>query len=467
MKQKQFQFIKYSIVIITVIIIYACEKENYNKKDFINTIEKTYSEINNFKTIEINYDRINYNAYQSYNYKEPDSLILNNRIQINDTKNYFSSRIASFPGDFKFSQQEFQNDTINFAYDSLGIVFGRAILKQDLNRYQQVKQEVNQLLDYRVIQEMIDNKDSISILEKLASKNLIIAKIYKSDDTISYTFDSKSLQLISLEKSESNEKWKFNLFKKSFSRNIKYYRNKELKFEYRINDVKELKEIPKNNLKLPINIDAGNIIDYPEMEISFISKNLYLVKNVARDRNVLFKINNKDIMVFGAPISDKISKQVVSLINNSFPNKKIISVYISHSHSDHIGGLSFYAEKEVNIFADEYTIEAIKEYPKFKNKINKFSFKSIKNSEVRDGVKYYIPKNTHSVGQSFVYFLENDVLYQGDFLEIAKDNTLPHHINETAKTFISFLKANNIKPKRIIGHHRNDNIDLKFINLIE
>ncbi|WDD97613.1 hypothetical protein [Thalassomonas actiniarum] len=72
--------------------------------------------------------------------------------------------------------------------------------------------------------------------------------------------------------------------------------------------------------------------------------------------------------------------------------------------------------------------------------------------------------HAHSDGQSFVYFPDNEIIYQGDFLEISFDNSLPTHMADVEKEFIEFLHQEKLPYQRIIGHHKNNNMTPDVVN---
>jgi len=218
-------------------------------------------------------------------------------------------------------------------------------------------------------------------------------------------------------------------------------------------------------IKLSIPMGYGPIVknEQPPLLTEMIAKDIYLISNVS-DRYVALKVEKTGIMVFGAPLSEQMSEEVITHINKQFPNKKINSVYISHPHSDHIGGLVAYAKNGITILADAYSIEAIKAFPRFAKDIAMFKFHAFKHKELINGVRFYIPENSHAKGQSFAYFQDSEIIYEGDLLEVPFDNTIATYISEVEKQFVEFVRAEKLSIKRIIGHHRNGNISPDVMN---
>ncbi|TMP37060.1 hypothetical protein [Pseudoalteromonas rubra] len=181
-------------------------------------------------------------------------------------------------------------------------------------------------------------------------------------------------------------------------------------------------------------------------------------------RNILFRTNNNEVQVFGAPTSSEQSEKTIQHITEKFPNKKITSVYVTHLHGDHIAGLGSYAKIGALIRADAYTIEAIKEYPPFSDQIHTFKFHTIKHEQSIDGVSFYVLENAHSKRQSFAFFNESGLIYQADFLQIPFDNTLTKVLPAHTGVFIDFVRSKQLPVRRIVGHHFNYNISLKVMD---
>lgn len=181
---------------------------------------------------------------------------------------------------------------------------------------------------------------------------------------------------------------------------------------------------------------------------------------------MLAKESTDGIMVFGAPISDKLSEEAIALINKQFPDTPIASVYVTHPHSDHIGGLTAYAKRGIPILTDAYSAEAIGAYPKFQQDIERFKFQPINHKDVVGGVEFHVLENSHAKGQSFAYFPEAGILYEGDFLEIPYDNSTASHMPEVSKEFIEYVNGEKLLINRIVGHHRNNNISAETMNAL-
>jgi len=235
-------------------------------------------------------------------------------------------------------------------------------------------------------------------------------------------------------------------------------------FITRIEKFEEIEQIEAEKLTLPNGYYKAASDKSLALTIAPISKDLYLVTDGSALRNTLFKINNNDITVFGASRSSKSSKQVIDTIKQKFPDKEITAVFVTHPYSDHITGLLPYVEQGASIYADAYTVKAIKAFPRFAGLIKKFNFETIVNKQVIDDVRFFVLESARSKRQSFAYFQQEGIIFQTDFLEIAFDNTIANMLPSYSKRFIEFVRSEQLKVNRVVGFHRNNDISLEIMN---
>jgi hypothetical protein len=459
---------KITLLVLIIILLSSCKKDSVKDETVLNLLKSHYNLNNQTSALSLEYKKHRFDPYQSYDYKNPDKLTSLTTIDL-DEKNqeFYAHRISNYPGVYTFLIVEFQKDSVSYGFDYNGILFGKKLLKQSLNRIDSVRGEVQSILDFRLAENIFSSEDLISVKSYVESDNAVITQTDTEKNTTVYTFNLNPIQLIEVEIQSRKELWKFDDITNNGSFNyaskITRYKNDIFKDEINILSLKDIDSIAREKFDIPDGYSLPDTSSDSVLSSEEIDKNLYLLKPIAGDRNIMFKVNGNHITVFGAPISDRFSNQVIDFIKKMFPNKSITEVYITHAHGDHIGGLLPYVKNNTTILADKYSIEVIKTYPKFQADITDFNFQIISNSDIKNDVQYFIPKNPHTLGQSFVYFTSSKVIYQGDFLEIPADNSKPSYTPQTTLKFIEFIKNQKLIVNRIVGHHRNDNIALEFI----
>jgi hypothetical protein len=286
--------------------------------------------------------------------------------------------------------------------------------------------------------------------------------------TNTYTFETSSLKLKTLQSTEDNSVVEYKNYVSEnnieYAKKLDVYRSNKLSGVVLVKNFKRTMGISPSKFMVPTGYNEPKEVTKSESKISKIANNLYIINAARNSRFILLKVIKNDIMVFGAPFDDALSEKVISLIEKKFPMKTIQSVFVSHPHNDHIGGLNAYAKKGVTILADDYTIDAIKHFPAFSKTNKSFKFKTLTNKKTINGVRFYVLKNNHSLKQSFAYFKDTQVIYEGDFLEIPADNSIATHLSNVEKQFIEFVRKEKLKIKRIVQHHRNPNVSVATMN---
>jgi hypothetical protein len=462
-----------SILCLSLIITAASSNaQKVTAENFLSTLTSHYQSTNMIDNFSIDYQSKGASGSQSYEHNKPTNSQSHKIVDVDvKNKSYFLHNTRSgFPGGFVFETKEYQKGQTRHRYDVNGVLYGKQVLALDPKfGFQNKVDEINEVADVFAIKSLLEGKingdmvktriDSMSNQAVVEQNNMRLGKL-------TYNFQLIPLKLVSLYNEKNDQLFNYS---QHVNRNgIEYASRitmKESHYQSEILITSFAKNMSINAKKLTIPMGYGPIVETSNkaLKTEMIAKNLYLISNV-RDRYVAFKVDDTGIMVFGAPGSDAMSEKVIAHINKQFPMKKINTVYITHHHSDHIGGLNAYAQKGVTILADQHSIAAIKDYARFADNIADFTFRAFEHKEMINGVRFYIPENSHAKGQSFAYFEQSKIIYEGDLLEIPFDNTIATYMSAVEKQFVEFVRMENLNIKRIIGHHRNGNISPEVMN---
>lgn len=148
-----------------------------------------------------------------------------------------------------------------------------------------------------------------------------------------------------------------------------------------------------------------------------------------------------------------VSDELIAKIKQTIPDKPIKYVVITHSHSDHMGGLrAFLADKPTVL-----TSPGNKEfYQKF---VPEFTIETFaQRREISDGIRTIelinVGKNPHTAENIVVYLPKENYLYQGDLFYFGGEATFPARDRMTVMPFFAnWLKERGLKPARIYGLH--------------
>jgi len=464
-----------TILVFTCITFFAISTARAGEvESFIAKLKVHYQKKPLLKAFSLNYHYLGRSPYYSWDYQAPERYMAIRMVEIDLVKKHFvENDIHHFSGGRTFNRVQFQDDNRSLFYDKNGLALGKRIIKQSMDTYEEVKGHIFINVDFLAVTPLLDEvniSSTIKLQQDTISGKTILTHTISNDNIIDYTFSGGPLQLLSINNKSQKKIYVYDDYRTTngitFARSIHKYFGDATKpsFVHRIDSLNILEKIDSEKFQVPA--EFGPIIPQHDKTLGAkeISKNLFLVTDSSASRNTLFKVNNNEIMVFGAPISSEFAQRTIEIIQAKFPKNKITSVYVTHPHGDHIAGLSAYAKRGVTILADAYTISAIKAYPSFSEDMATFQFKTIKHEDFIKGARFYVLENTHSKRQSFVHFPQSGIIYQADFLEVAFDNTIGEVIPNYTQTFIDFVRSKQLAINRIVGHHRNNNISVDVMN---
>jgi len=467
-----FAFSCMTLFSLSIPTAWAGEVEN-----FVDKLKTHYQKSPSLDVFSLNYHYLGgVNPSYAWDYQSPERYIAIRMVEIDLLKKQFvENDIHHFSGGRTFNRTLFQNDTQSLFYDRNGLTLGKQILKQSMDSFEEKKGFVFINVDFLAVTPLLEETDvteKISFQRHMVSGKITLTHKISDDNIIDYVFSDKPLRLVSIDNKSQHKIYKYDNYQTTngitFARSIhKYYGGvTKPSFIHRIDSLDILEKIDPVRFQIPKAF--GPII--PESDSTLFSKeivpDLHLVTNASSSRNGLFKVNGNEITVFGGGGSTELAEQTLKLITNEFPNKKITSIHVTHPHGDHIAGLLPYVKQGINIVADAYSIAAIKAYPRFANDISTFRFQTIEHNQMIDGARFYVLENLHSKRQSFVYFKDKGIIYQADFLEVASDNTVAKVIPNYTKTFIDFIRNEQLSFNRIIAHRRNNNISVAVMNKV-
>lgn len=460
---------------MATLLVFASSTHATEVNAFLSLLKTHYQKTSSVKKFSLVHSYLGRSEpYQSWDFQAPTRYKAFKITDIDiDKQHYYQNVVHHYTGGLYFDEVHFQNSEESLRYERNGISLGKSAIEQNMNSFNRYKNLTLMNLDFFAVRPLLNE---INIDEKIAyhqdkeSKTVTLIHQPSANKTLEYIFNTQPLQLLSI---NNKSRKRIYLYDDYRSNNGYYFAHSLVKkyngdtipsFITRIEKFEVIEKIEAEKLDLPNGYYKASSDKKLDLTTTLIAKNLYLVTGGSKVSNIVFKINNNDITVFGVPKNSNSSKQVINTIRQRFPDKEIIAVFVTHPYSEHISGLLPYVEQGAKIYADAYTVEAIKAFPYFADKIEMFNFETIKNGQLIDDVRFYVLENTRSKRQSFAYFEQAGIIYQSDFLEVAFDNTIADILPSYSKLFIEFIRKEQIKVNRIVGFHRNNNITPEIIN---
>ncbi len=445
--------------------VYSMSPTNTN---IINDLKRHYASVKKLDKLNVTYTKQRETIFQSNRLDQPFTINSEYDYKFDlGKKQFYLHQVHHYPGNYIFNDKIVHQHGKTVLYDVNGFTKGKQLeyLDYDTSDFQE---DLYSELDIFSANQFLSMATPSNTTISQSQQQVAITFKKSKQDGITYTFTRDPVALTTIVNTTKNEKTEFTNPKihngLSVASTIRHYKKGVLKSTVNITDINRIMGIKDQTLAIPQGY--GPFVDGTKKPLEWVTlaSNLYLINHVAGNRHVMVKQDMKGLTVFGIPRSNDTSIQVHNLIKKHLPNKKIHSVYVTHGHSDHMGGAAYYGNLGATIIADKHSIKALKTFPRFKKDAHKWAYKALNHGQQINGVTFYAPKNSHSEGQSFAYFPQSKIIYQGDFLEIPADNSLPSHMADVEREFIEFLYQENIPYQRIVGHHRNNNMSPKVVN---
>ena len=467
---RTFAFACMTLFTITISTALAGEAE-----EFVAKIKTHYKKTLSIKAFSLNQHFTNkqYRDLNYWDYKTPNVYMSVRSAEVDLARRHFyDNDILYYAGGRLYDRVKMQNDTESFFYERSATTRGKAIIKEDMGNFDRSMRYMVMNIDFLAVRPLLEEsniKGNITFHQDGKSGTATLKHKTSDDSVVDYEFRNKPLQLVSINRGPLGL-YVYDDYQTT--RGITYARSVNSYFEgttvptyITFNDHFEIIEkVDPAKLQVPEGYDTK----IPKWDGILVSKeiaqDLYLVTDSSSYQNSLFKVNGDKIAVFGATEDSALAEKTIKLIHDQFPNKKITSVYVTHPHGDQIDGLKVFVDQGIEILADEYSISAIKAYPRFADDITRFKFRTIEHEQIIDSAHFYVLENIHSKRQSFVYFKESGIIFQAHFLHIPYDNTIAKVIPSYTKTFIDFVRSKQLKVKRIVAFNRNNNISVDVMN---
>ena len=466
-----FAFASMTLFTITIPTASAGEAE-----EFVARVKTHYQKTLPIKTFSLNYHFLNtqYRDHNYWDYQTPNRFMSVRIVEMDLVKKHFyDNDILYYSGGRLFDRVQFQNDKESYFYERSATSMGKGILRRGMDNFDRFKRYIVMNVDFLAVRPLLEETNiegNITLHQDRILRTTTLTHKTSDDNVIDYEFSNNPLQLVSINHRPQRGIYVYSDYQTTrgitFARSVHQYYDGATEATY-ISFNEQFEIIEKvDPAKLQVPEGYGPIL--PERDGILVSKeiatDLYLVTDSSARRNSLFKVNGEKITVFGASGNPRLADQTIKLILDQFPKKKITSVYVTHPHGHQIAGLKVYVDQGIEIIADEYSIAAIKAYPRFADDIARFKFRTIEHEQIIDGAHFYVLENMHSKRQSFVYFKDSGIIFQAHFLHIPFDNTIAKVIPNYTRTFIDFVRSKQLKFSRIVANYRNNNISVEVMN---
>jgi len=445
-------------------------------EDYVAKLKTHYQNTLKIKAFSLNQHFTNkqYRSHNYWDYQTPNVYMSVRSAEVDlEKKHFYDNDILYYAGGRLYDRVKFQNDTESFFYERSATSLGKAILNEGMGNFDRSIRYMVMNIDFLAVRPLLEEsniKGNITLHQNGKSGTTTLTHKTSDESVVLYEFSNNPLQLVSVNHGPLGGLYVYDDYQTT--RGITYARTVNSYYEgtteptyIKFNDHFEvLEKVDPSKLQLPDGY--GPILARGDgvLVSKEIAQDLYLVTDSSAATNSLFKVTGDKITVFGASGYPRLADKTIKLILGQFPKKKISSVYVTHPHGDQIAGLKAYVDQGIEILADDYSIAAIKAYPRFAEDIASFKFRTIEHEQIIDGAHFYVLENMHAKRQGFVHFKDSGIIFQAHFLHIPRDNTIANVIPSYTRTFIDFVRNKQLKVNRIVGNDENNNISVEVMN---
>lgn len=459
----------YSAAIILLQLNFVISVNGQSPRSFLQTAMESYGNWKQLQSFYYANNRESLNPWQSYSYTHPEKAPSESELYVDLTKEWYQQHTTFHsPGGYVFDFVYIGKDSTRTLYDKNMARNGKQLFRQGKDVYLAGLTQAKQNFPYFILEAVLQANDSLSMNQN--GKSTIISRKLKDDTIQDYWFGMDNYQLQKIERKATQKTERiFDHYQTIAGLAIPMkitvlvdgnFNTADTVMQFKPNttipstayDIPGIYVLPPASTPSPLHAEA-------------IAKDIYLVKEVGGDRNILFVNMNNYIVVTEAPLSTDITKGIIDLIHKTIPDKPIKYVHISHFHNDHTSGIRQLVaegatiittppmEAPLRALANSVLATSNDDLAKHPKEMMFELFTGKKVLQDKDHViEFREVPNSHADGMSFVYFPKEQLIYESDLLTIPEDRTLTPAITATTE-FDRYLKKNGIKWKRMVGHH--------------
>jgi glyoxylase-like metal-dependent hydrolase (beta-lactamase superfamily II) len=200
-----------------------------------------------------------------------------------------------------------------------------------------------------------------------------------------------------------------------------------------------------------------------QYEFKPAGKNLYAININDHDNRVLVLNTGKSIVVFEAPISYQVGKDLLRVIRKEFPGKPVSHLFVTHHHPDHAGAIRAFAEEGATIITspgNKAFFTKVIAYPHLLAASSEMTAKPVKTPvfELVDNQRnftigdqsfsvFFTDKTQHTDEYLIAYFPDSKTVFQGDLCFFETEGESPASARE--KVVYQLIKDRNLSVDKI------------------
>ncbi|MCD2422412.1 MBL fold metallo-hydrolase [Niabella pedocola] len=408
--------------------------------------------------------RTSYNRWQGYRFDrvqpETDTYEVYVDLELHRHRHH---TLAHYPGGYVFNTVRISRDSGYYVYDLSLWRTGKALLQVPGDLWRVNEHIIQNSFPYFILKEVLDSADS---LQFQTDKNEIKIRRLTATGTQELRFQPKTLLLTSntITTGSAAKEQHFAAYTNIAGTyllpgEMTLRQNGQVVFKDSLIRFQPLPAADTSQFSFPNGYTLQRDTT-PPLRARAIAKDIYLVEKVDGDRNVLFINLDDQVLLTEAPVSGHVTREIIRLIHQTLPGKKIGYVHLSHFHNDHLAGVTELVKEGAVILCAPSMEKPVREMiaAATGNQTNGvqpvFGFfndhKVLEDPHHR--VDLFEVPNSHAQGLSFLYLPREKLIYEGDLLSMPEDATITPAF-QVSLEFYQFIQKHRISFRQIIGHH--------------
>ena len=186
-----------------------------------------------------------------------------------------------------------------------------------------------------------------------------------------------------------------------------------------------------------------------------IANNVYRLDDMPGGYHSAFVVRDTDVVVFEGPHSPVFTDTALRLIAGVAPGKPVTHVFVSHHHSDHVGGLGPYVARGAKVVTSAFIEEGVRRQLPDSLRA-RAQFITLNGSQTfgtgASRIVTYLVDNGHAAGNTAYYMPAHRVLFQGDlfFLPEVGPVTSAFSVTEELARVVEGAK---LRVDQVVGVH--------------